>query len=96
MDVFSTLYAQFDVFSWFFLVAALQLSVQGGAEDGSSHMDMSNVLADQTFMSTILSSVCLLLCNAFLCYLFKALHHLNFNVHGHYLGVFPKQKTNLK
>lgn len=39
------------------LALALQLSVQEGANDESSQMDMSNVLADQSFMSSILASL---------------------------------------
>ncbi|KAL8123623.1 26S proteasome non-ATPase regulatory subunit 4 homolog [Apium graveolens] len=39
------------------LALALQLSVQEGAKDESSQMDMSNVLADQSFMSSILASL---------------------------------------
>lgn len=66
-QTYYTSYAHIDVyFLWLFLVAALQLSVQEGAKDESSQMDMSNVLADQSFMSSILASVCLLHCNPFL------------------------------
>lgn len=42
--------------SW---LAALQLSVQEGSSDSTSQTDMSKLLADQSFVSSILASVCL-------------------------------------
>ncbi|KAK2984504.1 hypothetical protein RJ640_016890 [Escallonia rubra] len=39
------------------LALALQLSVQDGAKDQSSQTDMSNLLADQSFVSSILASL---------------------------------------
>ena len=41
--------------SW---LAALQLSVQEGSSDSTSQTDMSKLLADQSFVSSILASVC--------------------------------------
>ena len=43
--------------SW---LAALQLSVQEASSDSTSETDMSKLLADQSFVSSILASVRLL------------------------------------
>ncbi|XP_039069622.1 26S proteasome non-ATPase regulatory subunit 4 homolog [Hibiscus syriacus] len=54
------------------LALALQLSVQDSTKDSSSQPDMSKLLADQSFASNILVSVCLV----FLVYLFRPLHQI--------------------
>lgn len=45
------------------LLEALQLSVADNTKDSSSQSDMSKLLADQSFVSSILASVCLNLIN---------------------------------
>ena len=42
----------------FLVLAALQLSVQDTGKDSTSQTDMSKLLTDQTFVSSILASVC--------------------------------------
>lgn len=57
MSRFFSSYASADGFYFSWVHAALQLSVQESAKDQASQGDMSNLLADQSFVSSILSSV---------------------------------------
>ena len=41
-----------------FLIVALKLSVTDSTKDSASQSDMSKLLADQSFVSSILASVC--------------------------------------
>lgn len=41
------------------MLAALQLSVEDSSKDPAGQADMSKLLADQAFVSSILASVCL-------------------------------------
>lgn len=50
----------FMLSAWSLLLAALQLPMQDSSRDSSSQMDISKLLANQSFVSSILASVCLL------------------------------------
>lgn len=50
-------YLFFSFSSFLLVLVALQLSVQEGAVDQSNQTDMNKLLADQSFVSSILTSV---------------------------------------
>ncbi|KAL0350449.1 UNVERIFIED_CONTAM: 26S proteasome non-ATPase regulatory subunit [Sesamum radiatum] len=53
----STPYLFFSCSSFLLVLVALQLSVQEGAVDQSNQTDMNKLLADQSFVSSILTSL---------------------------------------
>jgi predicted MFS family arabinose efflux permease len=48
----------FMLSAWSLLLAAIQLPMQDSSRDSSSQMDISKLLANQSFVSSILASVC--------------------------------------